>query len=81
MVTDNLPARHVQGVREAIEARACDLRYLPPSRPKPNPIETAWSNAKAHLRAITADTLASGVAAALSIVTATDCRRWFSHCG
>ena len=47
---DNLAAHKVQGVREAIEARGAELRYLPPYSPDLNPIEQAFAKLKALLR-------------------------------
>ena len=47
---DNLPAHKAAGVREAIEARAATLRYLPKYSPDLNPIEMPFSKLKAHLR-------------------------------
>ena len=37
VVMDNLPAHKVAGIREAIEARGAELRYLPPYSPDLNP--------------------------------------------
>jgi DDE superfamily endonuclease len=39
VVMDNLGSHKVAGVREAIEARGAELRYLPPYSPDLNPIE------------------------------------------
>ena len=47
---DNPPVHKVAGVDEAIEAVAVTLLYLPPYSPDLNPIEPAFSKAKAHLR-------------------------------
>jgi len=37
VVMDNLPAHKVAGVRQAIEARGAELRYLPPLLTRPQP--------------------------------------------
>ena len=50
VIMDNLAAHKVQGVREAIEARGAELRYLPPYSPDLNPIEQAFAKLKALLR-------------------------------
>jgi transposase len=49
VITDNLPARKVPGVQQAIEARGATLRYLPQYSPE-NPIEMPFSKLKAHTR-------------------------------
>ena len=41
VVMDNLSSHKVAGVRELIEARGAELRYLPPYSPDFNPIEQA----------------------------------------
>jgi hypothetical protein len=43
---DNLAAHKVSGVRQAIEARSAELRYLPPYSPDLNPIENAFRQAQ-----------------------------------
>ena len=84
VIMDNLPAHKVAGIREAIEARGAELRYLPPYSPDLNPIEKMWSKIKALLRkaeARTADELLEAIASALQRVTAGDARGWFASCG
>jgi transposase len=81
---DNLSAHKQERVRELIEARGCQLQYLPPYSPDLNPIEPAWSKVKTHLRAFKARTqeaLEAGVSAALKTITAQDARGYFGHCG
>ncbi|AKH99704.1 transposase [Hoeflea sp. IMCC20628] len=53
IVMDNLPAHKADGIRGAIEAAGCALLYLPPCSLDVNPIENAFSNLKALLRAKT----------------------------
>ena len=48
VVMDNLGSHKVAGVREAIEARGAELRYLPPYSPDLNPIEQVFAKFK-HL--------------------------------
>jgi transposase len=84
VVMDNLSAHKQERVRELIEARGCQLRYLPPYSPDLTPIEPAWSKVKAYLRAVKARTqeaLEAGVSAALKTITAQDARSYFGHCG
>jgi transposase len=50
VVMDNLAAHKVRGVRQAIEAKGAELRYLPPYSPDLNPIENAFAKLKALLR-------------------------------
>ncbi len=42
VVADNLSAHKGEEVREAIEARGCELLFLPPYSPDMNPIEEAF---------------------------------------
>ena len=84
VVMDNLSAHKQERVRELIEARGCQLQYLPPYSPDLNPIEPAWSKVKTHLRALKARTqeaLEAGVSAALKTITAQDACGYFGHCG
>ena len=46
---DNLAAHKVQGVRQAIEMKGAELRYLPPYSPDLNPIDQAFVKLKALL--------------------------------
>jgi transposase len=84
VVMDNLSAHKQERVRELIEARGCQLQYLPPYSPDLNPIEPAWSKVKTYLRALKARTqeaLEAGVSAALKTITAQDAHGYFGHCG
>jgi len=71
-------------VRQAIEAKGCQLLFLPAYSPDLSPIEEAFSKLKAYLRRVGARTheaLFDAIAAALLTVTAADARGWFTHCG
>jgi transposase len=46
VVMDNLPAHRCEEVRELIEARGCDLLFVPPYSPGYNPTEEAFSKVK-----------------------------------
>ena len=84
VVMDNLKAHKVAGVREAIEARGARVEYLPPYSPDLNPIEKCWSKVKTYLRkakARTREALEAALKEALLLVTVSDVRAWFTHCG
>ncbi len=84
VVMDNLGAHRPKRVRELIEARGCELLYLPPYSPDLNPIEEAFSKVKHILRkfgARTKETLIEAMGQALAAVSAGDVRGFFVHCG
>jgi transposase len=56
VMMDNLSAHKSERVRELIEARGCEVLYLPPYSPDYNPIEEAFSKIKALLRKAAART-------------------------
>jgi transposase len=71
-------------VRELIEARGCELIYLPPYSPDLNPIEEAFSKVKHILRKIDArgkEALIEAMGRALGAVSTEDVRGSFAHCG
>jgi transposase len=58
--------------------------FLPPYSPDLNPIEEAFSKVKRFLRAIgarTKESLVEAISKALDVVSATDARSFFTHCG
>ena len=84
VLLDNLGAHKTQRVRELIEARGCELWFLPAYSPELNPIEEAFSKIKALLKkaaARTKEALVETMAAALAAVTPKDARGWFYHSG
>lgn len=84
VVMDNLSCHKVAGVREAIEAKEAELRYLPPYSPDLNPIELAFSKLKKLLRdgaERTVDKLWELCGRALDDFTPTECLNYFKHCG
>jgi len=84
VVMDNLGAHRPKRVRELIEARGCELIYLPPYSPDLNPIEEALSKVKHLLRKIGArgkEALVEVMGRALEAVSAQDVRGFFVHCG
>jgi transposase len=84
IVMDNLSAPKGEKVKVLIEAKGCELIYLPPYSPDFNPIEGAFSKLKSYLRAACArsqDTLMEVIGEALSTITASDALGFFEHCG
>ncbi len=84
VVMDNLGAHRPKRVRELIEARGCELIYLPSYSPDLNPIEEALSKIKHLLRKIgvrTKEALIEAMGRALAAVSAQDVRGFFAHCG
>ncbi len=83
---DNLSSHKGGRVREIIEARDCEVLYLPPSEAPPdlNPIGQAFSKVKGLLRkteARTREALIEAMGRALDAVTDQDARGFFGHCG
>jgi transposase len=84
VVMDNLQAHKSAQVRLAIEAKGCQLLFLPSYSPDLTPIEEAFSKLKTALRragARTREALEEAIGRALLTITAQDAQRWFQHCG
>lgn len=84
VVMDNLSSHKGSRVRELIEERGCELRYLPPYSPDLNPIERAFSKLKASLRraqARTFEALIEAMGRALDEITDRDASGFLRHCG
>lgn len=84
VVMDNLPPHKMPAIATIIKAAGAELWYLPPYSPDFNPIELMWSKVKAILRTIKARTekdLHKAIAKALALVSASDAKGWFRHCG
>ncbi len=84
VLLDNLGAHKTERVRELIEARGCEVWFLPPYSPDMNPIEEAFSKVKTLLKkaaARTKEALTEAIAEALGAVTPGDVRGWFAHSG
>ncbi len=84
VIMDNLSIHKGQKVRQAIEARGCQVLFLPAYSPDLSPIEEAFSKVKAVLRRIGArsrEALQEALEYALTTVSASDASGWFSHCG
>ncbi len=84
VVMDNLSIHLGERVRQAIQARGCQLLFLPAYSPDFSPIEGAFSKLKAFLRRVgarTRDELFDAIAQALPTITPADALGWFTHCG
>jgi transposase len=84
VIMDNLKIHLAKKVRSLIEARGCQLRFLPAYSPDFSPIEEAFSKVKTILRGIgarTRETLQQALEYAITAVTASDASGWFTHCG
>lgn len=84
VVMDNLSAHTGPKVRQAIQAKGCQLLFLPAYSPDLSPIEEAFSKLKAFLRRAGArnrQDLYHALSQALDAITAHDALGWFAHCG
>ena len=84
VVLDNLGAHRASRIEEVAVARGARVLWLPPYSPDYSPIEQCWSKIKAYLRgakARTQEQLDQALAAAIKMVTKSDIRGWFKHCG
>lgn len=84
VVLDNLSAHTGERVRQAIEARGCQVLFLPTYSPDLTPVEEAFSKLKAFLRRVGARThevLAEAIGWGLVTITPQDAAGWFTHCG
>ena len=84
VVMDNLQAHKSAQVRQAIEAKGCQLLFLPGYSPDFSPIEEAFSKLKTALRragARTREALEEAIAQALLTISPQDAQGWFQHCG
>jgi transposase len=84
VIMDNLSTHTGAKVRQVIEARGCQLLFLPSYSPDLSPIEEAFSKLKAFLRRVEARTperLQEAIGQALLTITPHDALGWFRHCG
>jgi transposase len=84
VVLDNLSVHKHEQVRQVIEARGCQVWFLPAYSPDLSPIEEAFSKLKTLLRraeARTREALEQAIADALDQITGQDARGYFTHCG
>lgn len=84
LVLDNLGAHRASRIEDLAHAANARVIWLPPYSPDFSPIEPMWGKLKAYLRKVKARTPAAlerAVAEGLRLITASDCRGWFTHCG
>jgi transposase len=84
VVLDNLSVHKAARIRHAIEARHCQLLFLPPYSPDFTPIEQAFSKIKAILRGLgarTKEALWEAMRVAVEAITSADALAWFTHAG
>jgi transposase len=84
VVLDNLSVHKAAHIRQAIEARRCQLLFLPPYSPDCTPLEQAFSKLKATLRRLgarTTEALWEAMGVAVAAITRDDARAWFAHTG
>jgi len=84
VILDNLSIHLGPRVEETINARGCQLLFLPAYSPDFSPIEGAFSKWKAILRQVgarTREALQDAIIQALPRVTPQDAQGWFQHCG
>ncbi len=84
VIMDNLAAHKGAKVEQLIEARGCQVLFLPGYSPDFSPIEETFSKLKAYLRRVgarTREALQEALCQALLSVTAQDAQGWFRHCG
>ena len=78
VVLDNLSVHKAASIRQAIEARHCQLLFLPPYSPDFTPIEQAFSKIKAILRGLgarTKEALWEAMRVAVEAITPAGCAR------
>lgn len=84
VILDRLSVHRRKEVRDAVEAKGCDVLFLPPYSPDLNPIELAFSKLKEFVRRVEARTreaLDGALAAALKTILLQDVIGWFRHAG
>jgi transposase len=84
VILDHLSVHKADVIRHAIEARRCELLFLPAYSPDCTPIEQAFSKIKANLRGLgarTREALLEAVRQAVTAITADDAAAWFGHAG
>jgi transposase len=84
VVLANLSVHTAESLRQAIEARHCQLLVLPPSSPDCTPSDQAFSTIKALRRGLgarTRETLWEAVRLAVEAITPADAIAWFAHAG
>lgn len=84
LVMENLGAHRASRIEQVATECGASVLWLPPYSPDFSPIEQMWSKLKTHLRrakARTREELDRAIAQGLQLITESDCRSWFKHCG
>lgn len=84
VIMDNLAAHKGKKVEQLIQAKGCQILFLPAYSPDLSPIEESFSKIKTLLRraeARTREALVEAICQALQAVTEQDAQGWFLHCG
>jgi transposase len=84
VLMDNLSAHKGTRIAQVIEARGCELWFLPSYSPDLSPIEQAFAKLKSAWRraeARTVELLYETIIASLPTITASDARSFFRDCG
>lgn len=84
VIMDNLAAHKGKKVEQLIQAKGCQLLFLPSYSLDFSPIEETFSKLKTFLRRLgarTREALQEAICQALLTVTAQDAHGWFRHCG
>jgi transposase len=84
VLLDNVKFHYSPKAIELIEAAAAKVLHIPAYSPDLNPIEECISKIKEILRSFKARTkrrLTNALAKAITLVTESDIRGWFKHCG
>lgn len=84
VMMDNLAAHKGKKVVDLIQARGCQVLFLPGYSPDFSPIEETFSKLKAYLRRIgarTREALLEAICQALLHISGQDAQGWFRHCG
>jgi transposase len=84
VIMDNLAAHKSKKVEQLIQAKGCQLLFLPSYSPDFSPIEETFSKVKTYLRRVgarTREALQDALSQALLTVTPKDAQGWFRHCG
>ena len=84
VILDNLNVHKASQIEQVAVDRGARVIWLAPYSPDYSPIEQCWSKIKQMLRAAKARTreeLEAALAGTLDIITNSDIRGWFNHCG
>lgn len=84
VIWDNLNVHKSARARQIIEAKGCQIVFLPAYSPDFSPIELAFSQLKAYLKRVgqrAREALVAAIGEALTRLTSDQARAFFTHCG